>query len=87
LVEYGTLYKALLDGRIRGYGVDVYDFEPPQLHHMFSLENVILTLHLGGTCNESNIRMGNTAVINVIAVLEKRTPPNLIAMNNEVNRC
>jgi D-3-phosphoglycerate dehydrogenase len=85
LVEYETLYKALLDGRIRGYGVDVYDFEPPQLHPMFSLENVILTPHLGGTCKESNIRMGNTAVSNVIAVLEKRTPPNLTAI--KVNLC
>lgn len=82
LVEYETLHKALLDGRIRGYGVDVYDFEPPQLHPMFSLENVILSPHLGGTCYESNIRMGNTAVDNVIAVLEARTPPNRI---NEVN--
>lgn len=48
MVEYETLYKALLDGRICGYGVDVYDFEPPQLHPMFSLENVILTPRLGG---------------------------------------
>lgn len=46
-----------------------------------------MTLTWGGTCNESNIRMGNTAVINVIAVLEKRTPPNLIAVNDEVNLC
>ncbi|AIF49925.1 phosphoglycerate dehydrogenase [Pelosinus sp. UFO1] len=84
LVEYETLHKALLDGRIRGYGVDVYDFEPPQLHPIFSLENVILSPHLGGTCYESNIRMGNTAVNNVIAVLETRTPPNRI---NEVNLC
>lgn len=82
LVEYEVLHKALLDGRIRGYGVDVYDFEPPQLHPMFSLDNVILSPHLGGTCYESNIRMGNTAVDNVIAVLEARTPPNRI---NEVN--
>jgi D-3-phosphoglycerate dehydrogenase len=82
LVEYETLHKALLDGRIRGYGVDVYDFEPPQLHPMYSLENVIVSPHLGGTCYESNIRMGNTAVNNVIAVLEARTPPNRI---NEVN--
>jgi D-3-phosphoglycerate dehydrogenase len=78
LVDYETLYKALLDGHIRGYGVDVYDFEPPQLHPMFGLDNVILTPHLGGTCHESNIRMGNTSVDNVIAVLENRTPPNLI---------
>lgn len=84
LVEYEMLHKALLDGRIRGYGVDVYDFEPPQLHPMFSLENVILSPHLGGTCYESNIRMGNAAVDNVLAVLEARTPPNRI---NEVNLC
>lgn len=87
LVDYEVLHQALLDGRISGYGTDVYDFEPPQLHPMFSLENVILTPHLGGTCFESNIRMGNTSVDNVIAVLEDGIPPNLISPDNGVKRC
>jgi len=82
LIDYEVLHHELLDGRISGYGTDVYDFEPPQLHPMFSLENVILTPHLGGTCFESNIRMGNTSVDNVIAVLEDGIPPNLISLDN-----
>jgi len=81
LVDYEVLHQALLDGRMSGYGTDVYDTEPPQLHPMFKLKNVIVTPHLGGTCFESNIRMGNTAVDNVIAVLKECIPPNRIDPN------
>ena len=78
LLDTEALYERLKTGRIGGYGLDVYEFEPPAHHPMFDLDNVVLTPHLGGTCRESNVRMGNTAVDNVLAVFEGRTPPNLI---------
>lgn len=78
LLDNAALFRLLLDGRIKGYGVDVYDDEPPAHQPMFDLPNVLLTPHLGGTCLESNRRMGNTAVNNVIAVLQGRIPPNRI---------
>ncbi len=79
LLDTEAIYGALQEGRIGGYGLDVYEFEPPAPHPMFQLENVVLSPHLGGTCRESNVRMGNTAVDNVLAVKEGRTPPNLIS--------
>ena len=78
LVDTEALYQALTDGTLRGYGTDVYDFEPPEHLPFFDLENVVLTPHIGGTTIESNLRMGNTAVDNVLAVLQGQTPPNLI---------
>ncbi|MGE5675785.1 MAG: phosphoglycerate dehydrogenase [Mycobacterium leprae] len=78
LLDTEALYKELQSGRIGGYGLDVFPFEPPDHHPMFDLPGVVLTPHLGGTCRESNVRMGNTAVDNVLAVFEGRTPPNLI---------
>lgn len=78
LLDTEALYQALKEGRIGGYGLDVYESEPPKRQPIFELENVILTPHLGGTCRESNVRMGNTSVDNVLAVKEGRTPPNLI---------
>jgi len=84
LLDNAVLYQALADGLIGGYAVDVYDSEPPRHQPMFDLPNVLLTPHLGGTCKESNLRMGNIAVDNVIAVKEGRTPPNLILPDEEV---
>lgn len=80
LVDYDALYKALTDGTLRGYATDVYDFEPPAHMPLFDLPNVILAPHIGGTTIESNRRMGDTAVDNVIAVIKGQTPPNLITL-------
>ena len=77
-VEVEPLTKALKDGTLRGYGVDVYDFEPPAWLELFDLPNVVMTPHVAGTTYESNQRMGDTAVTNVIAVKQGKTPPNLI---------
>lgn len=78
LLDNDALYNALTDGTLRGYATDVYDYEPPAPKSFFLLDNVVLTPHIGGTCIESNLRMGNTAVDNVIAVMEGRVPPNLV---------
>lgn len=78
LLDTEALTDLLREGRIGGYGLDVYEFEPPAPHPIFQLDNVVLAPHLGGTCMESNVRMGNTSVDNVLAVMEGRTPPNLI---------
>lgn len=78
LVDADAMYEGLKSGRIGGYGLDVYPSEPPAHHPMFDLPNVVLTPHLGGTCREANIQMGNTAVDNVLAVKEGRVPPNLV---------
>ena len=56
----------------------MYDFEPPAWLELFDLPNVVMTPHVAGTTYESNQRMGDTAVTNVIAVKQGQTPPNLI---------
>lgn len=80
LIDYDALYKALTDGILRGYATDVYDSEPPVHLPLFDLPNVILSPHIGGTTVESNRRMGDAAVDNVIAVLKGQTPPNIIIL-------
>lgn len=83
LIDNDALYLALTNGTLRGYATDVYDYEPPAKKPFFDLENVLLTPHIGGTCIESNLRMGNTAVDNVIAVMKGKTPPNLVYQDSE----
>ncbi|WP_213818243.1 phosphoglycerate dehydrogenase [Garciella nitratireducens] len=76
LVDYNALYERLTNGTVRGYATDVYDLEPPKHLPLFDLSNVILTPHIGGTTVESNRRMGETAVDNVLAVLKGEQVPN-----------
>ena len=84
LIDYDALYKSLTDGTLRGYATDVYDSEPPQLLPLFDLPNVLVTPHIGGTTIESNQRMGDTAVDNVIAVLKGETPPNVVSLDPSI---
>lgn len=83
VVEVDPLTRALKDGTLRGYGVDVYDFEPPAWHEFFDFPNVIMTPHVAGTTYESNRRMGDTAVTNVLAVKAGQVPPNLITFGGK----
>ena len=48
IVDETALVQALAEGRIAGAGLDVYDTEPlPAGHPLLSLENTVLTPHLG----------------------------------------
>ncbi|MDF2674619.1 MAG: phosphoglycerate dehydrogenase [Clostridiales bacterium] len=77
-IDPDALTKALQDGTLLGYAMDVYDFEPPAWQPYFDFPNVIMTPHVAGTTYDSNFRMGSTAVNNVLAVKHGVTPPNLI---------
>lgn len=68
VVDLDALAEALQDGTICGAGVDVYPEEPPDYSHpIFSLENVVLTPHMGGR-GEDAIR--NTLVHSTQCVLD-----------------
>ncbi|SHO50627.1 phosphoglycerate dehydrogenase [Anaerocolumna xylanovorans] len=84
-IDHEALTKALQSGTLLGYATDVYDSEPPVWHPYFDFPNVLLTPHIAGTTYDSNKRMGDTAVDNVIAVKNGVTPPNLILEGGRSN--
>ncbi|MEM4176070.1 MAG: phosphoglycerate dehydrogenase [Nitrososphaeria archaeon] len=57
IVDEKALYKALKEGWILAAGLDVMEKEPPELDNpFFTLENVIITPHVGGASLENFMR-------------------------------
>lgn len=62
-VDIDALYKELASGRLRGAAIDVFPVEPASAKHTFesplrSLDNVILTPHVGGSTVEAQRNLG-----------------------------
>lgn len=71
LIDEGALYQALINGKVKGVGLDVFAKEPPIGEPLLNLPNVVATPHIATHTLESNMRMGIKAVENVIKVLYK----------------
>lgn len=66
VVDEKALYQALVDGKLYGAGLDVFEEEPPPADNpLFNLDNVILTAHMAGPTQESNIGRLRNAFDNV----------------------
>jgi glyoxylate reductase len=78
IVHEAALVDALSAGRIKGAGLDVYEFEPKVTRGLLDLENVVLLPHIGSATHEARDRMSAMAADNVIAALTGRTPPNRV---------
>jgi D-3-phosphoglycerate dehydrogenase len=58
LVNEADLAQALKDGRVASAAIDVFAVEPPKNSPLVSLENVILTPHVGGSTHEAQEAVG-----------------------------
>jgi len=68
LVDEDKLYKALKSGHLGGAALDCFEKEP-YLGPLSTLENVILTPHIGSYAREGRIQMELDAVKNLINAL------------------
>lgn len=83
VVNETALIRALQEGWIAGAGLDVFEKEPPdQDHPLFSLENVVLTPHIGGASLAAMRAMSLDSAMNAVRVL-RGEPPTAMA-NPEV---
>ena len=72
IINEKDLYNALVDGKIRGAALDVFEKEPPSSDNpLFTLDNFIGTMHVGGSSKESLKRVGEATINNLINELEK----------------
>ncbi|MCC3376859.1 D-2-hydroxyacid dehydrogenase [Cohnella sp. REN36] len=79
-VDTDALTEALRAGTIAGAGLDVFDPEPlPEGHPLWSMDNVIITPHIGGATEAYKARMADLFIANLSAyVADGRPARNLI---------
>ena len=83
IVNTADVAAALADGRLRGYGTDVLDEEPPAADHpLTKLPNCLVTPHIGSRTLESVQRQAMAAVTNLIRAMHGEQP--LAQVNPEV---
>jgi len=79
-LQLDILVQALRTGQIAGAALDVFEFEPAVTHELLSMEQVVLTPHLGSATRPAREAMGMLAVEALRAVLLRHeTPPNTVA--------
>jgi D-3-phosphoglycerate dehydrogenase len=75
VVEEDALYKVLKGGKLAGAAVDVFEQEPPSKDNkLLSLDNVILSPHLGASTKEAQIQAGTVCAEQINKVLKGEEP-------------
>lgn len=70
IINEDDLYKALVEGKIKGAASDVFKKEPIQKDSpLLKLDNFIATYHIGGSTVEAMERLGNAVVDDVFHAL------------------
>lgn len=85
LIDESALIKALKQKWIAGAALDVYEEEPlPPDNPLLSMENVVLTPHIGGATLEARRQIVTTVAQNIVDILQgKHIDPKYI-VNPEV---
>jgi glyoxylate reductase len=76
IIDEAALARALVEKRIAGAALDVFENEPKVDPRLVTLSTVVLTPHLGSAALELREVMANVVVDNIMAILEGRQPPN-----------
>ena len=58
VVDEDALYDAIASGKVRIAAMDVYEVEPAKEHKLFSMEQMIVTPHIGAQTAEGQLRAG-----------------------------
>ena len=76
VVDQDALADAIRDGHIAGAGVDVYPSEPCRESPLFSLPNVVVTPHTGGSSAEALEAVGRVIGSSTLAALRGESVAN-----------
>jgi D-3-phosphoglycerate dehydrogenase len=88
IVNTDDMAAALASGRVRGYGTDVLDEEPPRADHPLTrLPNCVVTPHVGSRTFESVQRQAMAAVTNLIRAMHGQSPLAQVNPTVPVKKC
>ena len=62
LIDEDVLKKMVLEKRIAGAALDVFEVEPPIDKELLTMDNVLITPHIGGSTEEAILAMGLAAI-------------------------
>jgi phosphoglycerate dehydrogenase-like enzyme len=78
LVDQQALLSALMEGRLGGAALDVFEVEPPAADQIADTPNLICSPHIGGLSHESIQRMTASATSSVLSILAGERPDTVI---------
>jgi glyoxylate reductase len=78
VLDENALVDALKNGKIRGAGLDVYEFEPKLAKGLAKLPNTVLTPHIASAQTEARDEMSRIVAENIIDFFEGREPRNKV---------
>ncbi|WP_062551612.1 2-hydroxyacid dehydrogenase family protein [Peptoniphilus phoceensis] len=78
IVDEEALADALIENKITGAALDVYEDEPRVNKKLVDLDNVILAPHLGNATFEARLEMGENARDNLIDFKDGKSPKNKV---------
>lgn len=79
VVDQSALYQALVEGRLAGAAIDVFDPEPsPSDDPILKLSNVIVAPHAIGFMDQMFSTMGDVNTRAILAVKDGQAPDNLV---------
>jgi glyoxylate reductase len=78
IIDEKALMRALKSRKIAGAGLDVFEHEPKLPPALRTMQNVVLTPHLGSAVLEVRDLLANIVVDNIQALIDGHVPPNCI---------
>ncbi len=78
IIDEDALYKAMVEGRVAGAGLDVYAKEPCTDSPLFSLETVVGLPHLGASTDEAQEKAGIAVAKSVRLALSGELVPDAV---------
>ncbi len=78
IVDETALYDAIVDGRVAGAGIDVWAKEPCTDSPLFTLQQVVVTPHLGASTDEAQEKAGIAVARSVRLALAGELVPDAV---------
>ncbi|MFQ5826565.1 MAG: phosphoglycerate dehydrogenase, partial [Dehalococcoidia bacterium] len=86
IIAEQALYQAIVEGKVAGAAVDVFEQEPPGDHPLLGLDAVICTPHLGGSTEEAQDNVAVEVAEQILSFFQKgeiRNAVNVPVLSSE----